>query len=137
MNLKKNHNLSVASIILTAAILAAVSGCRTAQPILESVTVRDTVIVTKERILKDTLLLYKDTTIYQEKVSLKIEYIDRFVKVKVVCPSDTIRLTTVKVVTKTQVVKENRFAESIKSLSVLFLIIFTGLVVIWLVKLTK
>jgi hypothetical protein len=137
MNLKKNLNLSVASIILTAAILAAVSGCRTAQPILESVTVRDTVIVTKERILKDTLLLYKDTTIYQEKVSLKIEYIDRFVKVKVVCPSDTIRLTTVKVVTKTQVVKENRFAESIKSLSVLFLIIFTGLVVIWLVKLTK
>jgi hypothetical protein len=137
MNLKKNHNLSVASIILTAAILAAVSGCRTAQPILESVTVRDTVIVTKERLLTDTLLLYKDTTIYQEKVSLKIEYIDRFVKVKVVCPSDTIRLTTVKVVTKTQVVKENRFAESIKSLSVLFLIIFTGLVVIWLVKLTK
>jgi hypothetical protein len=137
MNLKKNLNLSVASIILTAAILAAVSGCRTAQPILESVTVRDTVIVTKERILKDTLLLYKDTTIYQEKVSLKIEYIDRFVKVKVVCPPDTIRLTTVKVVTKTQVVKENRFAESIKSLSVLFLIIFTGLVVIWLVKLTK
>jgi hypothetical protein len=137
MNLKKNLNLSVASIILTAAILAAVSGCRTVQPILETVTVRDTVIVTKERILKDTLLLYKDTTIYQEKVSLKIEYIDRFVKVKVVCPSDTIRLTTVKVVTKTQVVKENRFAESIKSLSVLFLIIFTGLVVIWLVKLTK
>jgi hypothetical protein len=137
MNLKKNHNLSVASIILTAAILAAVSGCRTAQPILESVTVRDTVIVTKERLLTDTLLLYKDTTIYQEKVSLKIEYIDRFVKVRVVCPSDTIRLTTVKVVTKTQVVKENRFAESIKSLSVLFLIIFTGLVVIWLVKLTK
>jgi hypothetical protein len=137
MNLKKNHNLSVASIILTAAILAAVSGCRTAQPILESVTVRDTVIVTKERLLTDTLLLYKDTTIYQEKVSLKIEYIDRFVKVKVVCPPDTIRLTTVKVVTKTQVVKENRFAESIKSLSVLFLIIFTGLVVIWLVKLTK
>lgn len=137
MNLKKNLNLSVASIILTAAILAAVSGCRTAQPILESVTVRDTVIVTKERLLTDTLLLYKDTTIYQEKVNLKIEYIDRFVKVKVVCPSDTIRLTTVKVVTKTQVVKENRFAESIKSLSVLFLIIFTGLVVIWLVKLTK
>ena len=137
MNLKKNLNLSVASIILTAAILAAVSGCRTVQPILETVTVRDTVIVTKERLLTDTLLLYKDTTIYQEKVSLKIEYIDRFVKVKVVCPSDTIRLTTVKVVTKTQVVKENRFAESIKSLSVLFLIIFTGLVVIWLVKLTK
>lgn len=137
MNLKRNHNLSVASIILTAAILAAVSGCRTAQPILESVTVRDTVIVTKERLLTDTLLLYKDTTIYQEKVSLKIEYIDRFVKVKVVCPSDTIRLTTVKVVTKTQVVKENRFAESVKSLSMLFLIIFTGLVVIWLVKLTK
>jgi len=137
MNLKKNHNLSVASIILTAAILAAVSGCRTAQPILESVTVRDTVIVTKERLLTDTLLLYKDTTIYQEKVSLKIEYIDKFVKVKVVCPSDTIKLTTVKLVTKTQVVKENRFAESVKSLSMLFLIIFTGLVVIWLVKLTK
>ena len=137
MNLKKNLNLSVISIILTAAILAAVSGCRTAQPVLENVTVRDTVIVTKERVLTDTLLLYKDTTIYQEKVSLKIEYIDRFVKVKAVCPTDTIRLTTVKVVTKTQVVKENRFAESVKSLSMLFLIIFVGLGVIWLVKLTK
>lgn len=137
MNLKKHLNLPVASIVLTAAILAALSGCRTAQPILESVTVRDTVIVTKERILTDTLLMYKDTTIYQEKVSLKIEYIDKFVKVKVVCPSDTIRLTTVKIVTKTKMIKENRFAESIKSLSVLFLIIFTGLVVIWLVKLTK
>lgn len=137
MNLKKNHNLSVASIILTAAILAAVSGCRTVQPILESVTVRDTVIVTRERLLTDTLLLYKDTTIYQEKVSLKIEYIDKFVKVKVVCPSDTIRLTTVKIVTKTRVVKENRFAESVRSLSMLFFIIFTGLGVIWLVKLTK
>lgn len=137
MNLKKHLNLPVASIVLTAAILAALSGCRTAQPILESVTVRDTVIVTKERILTDTLLMYKDTTIYQEKVSLKIEYIDKFVKVKVVCPSDTIRLTTVKIVTKTKMIKENRFAESIKSLSVLFLIIFAGLVVIWLVKLTK
>ena len=138
MNWKKHLNLPVISIILTSALLAGLNGCRaTAQLIPESVIVRDTVIVTKERTLTDTLLLYKDTTIYQDRVKLKIDFIDRFVKVKVDCPSDTIRINTIKIVSGKEPEKKNQFVESTKSLSILFLIIFVGLLVIWLVKLLK
>lgn len=132
------NNLPVISIILTSVLLAALSGCKsTAQLIPESVIVRDTVIVTKERTLTDTLMVYKDTTIYKENVKVKVEYVDSLVYLWVDCPPDTIRLTTVKVVTQKEEVKENRFAESTKALSMLFLIIFTGLFIVWLVKLTK
>ena len=139
MNWKKHLNLPVISIILTSALLAALNGCRsTAQLIPESVIVRDTVIVTKERTLIDTLILYKDTTIIQEKVKLKIEFRDSLVYVKVDCPPDTIRINTIKIVSSGQPLqKENQFAESTKALSILFLIIFVGLLVIWLVKLLK
>jgi len=139
MNLKKHLNLPVISIILTSALLAALNGCKSGVALVpESVIVRDTVIVTKERTLIDTLLLYKDTTIYQDRVKLKVDFIDRFVKVRVDCPPDTIRINTIKIVSQKQPLKkENRFAESTKALSMLFLIIFVGLLVIWLVKLLK
>jgi type IV pilus biogenesis protein CpaD/CtpE len=130
------NNLPVTSIILTSALLVGLNGCRsTAQLIPESVIVRDTVIVTKERTLTDTLLLYKDTTIYQDRVKLKLDFIDRFVKVKVDCPSDTVRINTIKIVSqKEPLQKNNKFAESTKSLSVLFIIIFAGLLIINLAK---
>jgi type IV pilus biogenesis protein CpaD/CtpE len=136
MNLKMLNNLPVTSIILTSALLVGLNGCRsTAQLIPESVIVRDTVIVTKERTLTDTLLLYKDTTIYQDRVKLKLDFIDRFVKVKVDCPSDTVRINTIKIVSqKEPLQKNNKFAESTKSLSVLFIIIFAGLLIINLAK---
>jgi type IV pilus biogenesis protein CpaD/CtpE len=136
MNLKKHLNLPVTSIILTSALLVGLNGCRsTAQLIPESVIVRDTVIVTKERTLTDTLLLYKDTTIYQDRVKLKVDFIDRFVKVKVDCPSDTVRINTIKIVSqKEPLQKKNQFTESTKSLSVLFIIIFAGLLIINLAK---
>ena len=86
--------------ILTAAILAGLSGCRTAQPILESVIVRDTVIVTESRYLIDTLEVMKDTVIYQDKVRLQLQYIDRKVVVEAVCEPDTIRITQTKILTK-------------------------------------
>jgi type IV pilus biogenesis protein CpaD/CtpE len=136
MNLKMLNNLPVISIILTSALLVGLNGCRsTAQLIPESVIVRDTVIVTKERTLTDTLLLYKDTTIYQDRVKLKLDFIDRFVKVKVDCPSDTVRINTIKIVSqKEPLQKNNKFTESTKSLSVLFIIIFAGLLIINLAK---
>jgi type IV pilus biogenesis protein CpaD/CtpE len=136
MNLKMLNNLPVTSIILTSALLVGLNGCRsTAQLIPESVIVRDTVIVTKERTLTDTLLLYKDTTIYQDRVKLKLDFIDRFVKVKVDCPSDTVRINTIKIVSqKEPLQKKNQFTESTKSLSVLFIIIFAGLLIINLAK---
>ena len=87
-----------ARLIIPSVILAVVSGCGIAKPHQESVVVRDTVIVTKERRLVDTLTLFKDTVLYQDRVKLKIEYIDNLVKVEADCPSDTITVTQVKIV---------------------------------------
>jgi len=94
------NNLPVISIILTSVLLAALSGCRTAKPILESVIVKDTVIVTETRYLVDTLEVMKDTVIYQDKVRLQLQYIDRKVVVKATCLPDTIRVTQTKILTK-------------------------------------
>jgi hypothetical protein len=99
MNLKKRKSLFVALTILSVT-LAGVSGCRTAQPILESVIVRDTVIVTEPKYLIDTLEVMKDTVIYQDKVRLQLQYIDRKVVVEAMCLPDTIRVTQTKVITK-------------------------------------
>ena len=75
-NLKKKK-FPFAALTILIASLALVSGCRTAQPILESVIVKDTVIVTETKYLLDTLEVLKDTTIYQDKVRLQLKYIDR------------------------------------------------------------
>jgi len=99
MNLKKRKSLFAALTILSVT-LAGVSGCRTAQPILESVIVRDTVIVTEPKYLIDTLEVMKDTVIYQDKVRLQLQYIDREVVVEAMCVPDTIRVTQTKVITK-------------------------------------
>ena len=90
--------LRYARLIIPIATLAVVSGCGGAKTLQESVVVRDTVVVTKERRLVDTLMLYKDTTIYQDRVKVKIEYWDNYVKIEADCPSDTITVTQVKVV---------------------------------------
>jgi hypothetical protein len=99
MNLKKRKSLLAALTILSVT-LAGVSGCRTAQPILESVIVRDTVIVTEPKYLIDTLEVMKDTVIYQDKVRLQLQYIDRKVVVEAMCLPDTIRVTQTKILTK-------------------------------------
>jgi hypothetical protein len=99
-NLRKRLSRPVTLTILTAAILAAVSGCRSAQPILESVIVKDTVIVTDTKYLIDTLEVMKDTVIYQDKVRLQLQYIDRKVVVEAACLPDTIRVTQTKILTK-------------------------------------
>jgi hypothetical protein len=99
MNLKKRKSLLAALTILSVT-LAGVSGCRSAQPILESVIVRDTVIVTEPKYLLDTLEVMKDTVIYQDKVRLQLQYIDRKVVVEATCLPDTIRVTQTKLITK-------------------------------------
>ena len=99
-NLRKHLNRPVTLTILTAAILAGLSGCRSAQPILESVIVKDTVIVTDTKYLIDTLEVMKDTVIYQDKVRLQLQYIDRKVVVEATCLPDTIRVTQTKILTK-------------------------------------
>ena len=138
MNLKKHLNQLATLTILTSALLAGVSGCRTAQPILQNVIVKDTVIVTETKYLIDTLEVMKDTVIYKDKVRIQLQYVDRKVVVEAMCEPDTIRINTVKIVTAEQPLqKENQFAESTKALSVLLLILFLGLLITWLVRLSK
>jgi len=101
MNSKQNPNrLAMWILPMVAATLAALSSCASVKPVLQSVVVRDTVIVTKTKYLTDTLELYKDTTIYQDKVRLQLQYIDRKVFVEATCLPDTIRVTQTKILTK-------------------------------------
>jgi hypothetical protein len=93
------NRLAMWTILLTA-IAAALSSCATVKPVLQSVVVRDTVIVTQTKYLTDTLELFKDTTIYQDKVRLQLQYIDRKVLVEATCLPDTIRVTQTKILTK-------------------------------------
>ena len=93
------NRLAMWTILLTA-IAAVVSSCASVKPVLQSVVVRDTIIVTKTKYLTDTLELYKDTTIYQDKVRLQLQYIDRKVYVEATCLPDTIRVTQTKILTK-------------------------------------
>ena len=102
---RKLRNRLVGLIIPMSVLLAVVS-CGTAKQVQESVIVRDTIVVTKERKLVDTLTLFKDTTIYQDRVKLKIEYIDNYVKVEADCPSDTVKVETIKIINQEPIEKK-------------------------------
>jgi hypothetical protein len=81
------------------AILAGVSGCGGAKILQESVVVRDTVVVTKERVLHDTLIVQKDTTIYQDRVRVEVKWLKgKRIVITAECPSDTIRVETIRIV---------------------------------------
>jgi hypothetical protein len=135
MNSKKKKSLFAALTILIAT-LAGVSGCRTAQPILESVIVKDTVIVTETKYMLDTLEILKDTTIYQDKVRLQLKYIDRKVVVEAACLPDTIRVTQTKVLTKQEPKRKGwNFDQMIGAL--LFILVFAYLIKRWVDKLTE
>ena len=135
MNLKKRKSLFVALTILSAT-LAGVSGCRTAQPILQSVIVKDTVIVTETKYLIDTLEVMKDTVIYQDKVRVQLQYIDRKVVVEAACLPDTIRITQTKVVTKQEAKPERWGLESYVGMLALVLTI-VYVIKRWIDKLTE
>jgi hypothetical protein len=129
-----NNRLAIWIILLTAT-LAALSSCATVKPILQSVVVRDTVIVTKTKYLTDTLELYKDTTIYQDKVRLQLQYIDRKVLVEATCLPDTIRVTQTKILTKE---KKQRGWTLEGGLTMLALVLVGGYIVKrWVDKLTE
>jgi hypothetical protein len=99
----------LALLITLSAILAVASGCGGAKPVQESVIVRDTIVITKERKLVDTLMLFRDTTIYQDRVKVKIEYRDNFVNVEADCPPDTLRVETIKIVTEQPKEKKSKW----------------------------
>jgi hypothetical protein len=121
--------------ILLTATLAALSSCATVKPVLESVIVRDTVIVTKTKYLTDTLELFKDTTIYQDKVRLQLQYIDRKVYVEATCLPDTIRVTQTKILTK----ERKQRGWTLEGGAVLLMLILVGGYIVkrWVDKLTE
>ena len=130
------HNRLATLTILTSVLLAGLSGCRTAQPILESVIVRDTVIVTEPKHLIDTLEVMKDTIIYQDKVRLQLQYIDRKVVVEATCLPDTIRVTQTKVLTKQEPKKKGwSFDEIVFTLA--FILVLAYFIKKWIDKLVE
>jgi hypothetical protein len=133
--LKLNPNRLAMWILPMAATLAVVSSCATVKPVLQSVVVRDTVIVTKTKYLTDTLELYKDTTIYQDKVRLQLQYIDRKVLVEATCLPDTIRVTQTKILTK----EKKQRGWTLEGGAVLLMLILVGGYIVkrWVDKLTE
>lgn len=103
MNWKKKQEIRLAGlIILMSVTLAALSGCGIAKQTLQSVSVKDTVIVTKERILHDTLTLQKDTIIYKDRVKVEVKWLQgKDVIINAECPPDTITVEKVKIVNQT------------------------------------
>ena len=134
-NLRMPLNRLAMWILPMAATLAVVSSCATVKPILQSVVVRDTVIVTKTKYLTDTLELYKDTTIYQDKVRLQLQYIDRKVLVEATCLPDTIRVTQTKILTK----EKKQRGWTLEGAAVLLMLILVGGYIVkpWVHKLTE
>jgi hypothetical protein len=134
-NLRMPLNRLAMWIILLTATLAALSSCATVKPVLQSVVVRDTVIVTKTKYLTDTLELYKDTTIYQDKVRLQLQYIDRKVYVEATCLPDTIRVTQTKILTK----EKKQRGWTLEGGAVLLMLILVGAYIVkrWVDKLTE
>ena len=134
-NLRMPLNRLAMWILPMAATLAVVSSCATVKPILQSVIVRDTVIVTQTKYLMDTLELYKDTTIYQDKVRLQLQYIDRKVVVEATCLPDTIRVTQTKILTKQTKRRGWNFDQLVVGALVVLLILY--LFKRWVDKLTE
>jgi len=108
-NCPLTHN---ALLITLSATLAVVSGCGGAKPILESVVVKDTLVVTKERILHDTLMIQKDTIIYQDRVKVEVKWLEgEQVMIQAECPTDTIKIEKVILSTKSKPKKETKSSD--------------------------
>ena len=111
MTWKKYPLTRFALLTIPIAILAVVSGCGGAKSIQQSVVVRDTVVVTKERVLHDTLTIRKDTVLYQDRVRVEIKYLPgERVMVEAECPSDTVRIQTVKIVNQPVIEKKKKWS---------------------------
>lgn len=130
----KPQRLAVWMILL--ATLAVVSSCGGAKPILQSVIVRDTVVITEPRYLIDTLELYKDTVIYKDNVRIQTKYVDRKLVVEAMCDPDTVRITQTKILTKQEEKRKGwNFDQFIFGLA--FVLTFVYLIKRWVDKLTE
>jgi hypothetical protein len=97
MNLKKLKPQTLALLTTLSVTLAAVNGCGFAKNIQENVVVRDTVIVTKERKLVDTLVLQNWDTIttVRDNVRVRLVRVNDTIFVDAECPTDTFVVNTV------------------------------------------
>lgn len=74
---------------------------------LGQVVLYDTLVITKERRLVDTLELYKDTIIYQDRVRLELKYLPgERIRVAATCPPDSIRIVK-ELVPNIQIIEKN------------------------------
>lgn len=97
MNLKKLKPQTLALLTILSATLAGVNGCGIAKITPENVVVRDTVIVTKERKLVDTLVLQNWDTIttIKDNVRVRLVRVNDTIFVDAECPTDTFVVNTV------------------------------------------
>jgi hypothetical protein len=97
MNLKKLKPQTLALSIILSATLAVVNGCGIAKNTPENVFVRDTVIVTKERKLVDTLVVQNWDTIttIKDNVRVRLVRVNDTIYVDAECPTDTFIVNTV------------------------------------------
>ena len=111
MTWKKYPLTRFALLIIPIAILAVVSGCGGAKSIQQSVVVRDTVVVTKERVLHDTLTIRKDTILFQDRVRVEVKYLpgEKMI-VEAECPSDTVKVQTIKIVNQPIIEKKKKWS---------------------------
>ena len=95
----------------------------------------DTLIVTLEKRLQDTLEVYKDTIVYRDRVKVELKWKDRLVYVDATCPSDTIKVT--KYITQTQIKRSSwvGLLEKISMIVILMLCLYV--LVSRLLNLTK
>ena len=111
MTWKKYPLTRFALLTIPIAILAVVSGGGGAKSIQQSVVVRDTVVVTKERVLHDTLTIRKDTILFQDRVRVEIKYLPgERVMVEAECPSDTVKVQTIKIVNQPVIEKKKKWS---------------------------
>jgi len=103
-----------------------------------SVTIRDTLVITDTRILHDTIEVFKDTILYQDKIRVELKYLDRVVKVKAECLPDTIRITQTKVVSQEVVHKnEHNSFGKVVNVTLAFVILSLVLSIVYRLLTTK
>ena len=125
------------AVILTALI---VSACGGAKKVQSSVTVTEYVI--KERVVRDTVELMKDTVIYKDSVQIKIQYIKdesgnvTSMAVEAQCPPSKVRVITQTITVEREKKQRapwwNRFIWPLA-----FIVSFVSIVGMWLKRLMK
>ena len=103
-----------------------VVGCAPHKPIIQRVVEKDTVIVTRERVLHDTLTVMKDTTIYQDSVIVQLQYINDRVVVSAKCPPQKLKVKTQTVILEPKKTFKDKLQDKLLWVLGLVLIILAG-----------